>query len=246
MSTSTTLPGLTLRLKHRHEVAEGTMAFQFEKLPGWTFKPGQFMDVTLINPPETDAEGNSRTFSIASAPYENFLMITTRMRDTAFKRVLKTMPLESQVKIEGPSGDLTLHDNASRPAVLLAGGIGITPFRSIVLQAAKDKLAHRIFLFYSNRRPEDAPFLRELESLEYENPNFELIGTMTEMAKSQQAWSGETEQISQGMLAKYLKGVEAAIYYIAGPPAMVKALNAILKHNGIDDSDIRAEEFAGY
>jgi ferredoxin-NADP reductase len=246
MNASTTLPGLTLRLKNRHEVAEGTMAFQFEKPPGWTFKPGQFMDVTLINPLETDAEGNSRAFSIASAPYEDGLMIATRMRDTAFKRVLKTMPLESQVKIEGPSGDLTLHDNASQPAVLLAGGIGITPFRSIVLQAAKDKLAHRIFLFYSNRRPEDAPFLKELESLEYENPNFELIGTMTDMVKSQRPWSGEAEQISQGMLAKYLKGVEAAIYYIAGPPAMVKGLNATLKRSGIDDGDIRAEEFAGY
>lgn len=246
MSTTTTLPGMTLRLRNRHEVAEGTMAFQFEKPPGWTFKPGQFMDVTLINPPETDVEGNSRAFSIASAPYEDGLTVATRMRDTAFKRVLKTMPLESQVKIEGPSGDLTLHDNASRPAVFLAGGIGITPFRSIVLQAAKDKLAHRIFLFYSNRRPEDTPFLKELESLEYENPNFELIGTMTEMAKSQRPWSGETEKISQEMLAKYLKGVEAAIYYIAGPPAMVKGLNATLKRSGISDGDIRAEEFAGY
>lgn len=246
MSSTSTLPGSTLRLKYRHEVAEGTMAFQFEKSPGWTFKPGQFMDITLINPSETDTEGNSRTFSIASPPYENYLMITTRMRDTAFKRVLKTMPLESQVKIEGPSGDLTLHDDVSRPAVLLAGGIGITPFRSIVLQAAKDKLAHRIFLFYSNRRPEDAPFLKELESLEYENPNFELIGTMTEMAKSQRPWSGETEQISQEILAKYLKGVEASIYYIAGPPAMVKDLNATLKRSGISDGDIRAEEFDGY
>ncbi len=246
MSSTTTLPDLMQRLKNRHEVAEGTMAFHFEKPPGWTFKPGQFMDVTLINPTETDAEGNSRSFSIASAPYENSLMITTRMRDTAFKRVLKMMPLESTVKIEGPSGDLTLHDDASRPAVLLAGGIGITPFRSIVLQAAKDKLTHRIYLFYSNRRPEDAPFLKELESLEYENPKFELIATMTEMAKSQRPWSGETEMISQEMLAKYLKGVEAAIYYIAGPPEMVKGLKATLTHSGINESDIRAEEFDGY
>jgi len=246
MSSTSTLPDLMQRLKNRHEVAEGTMAFQFEKPHGWTFKPGQFMDITLINPPLTDAEGNVRSFSIASAPYENLLMITTRMRDTAFKRVLKMMPLESQVKIEGPSGDLTLHDDASRPAVLLAGGIGITPFRSIVLQAARDKLTHRIYLFYSNRRPEDAPFLKELESLEYENPRFEFIATMTGMAKSRQPWSGETEMISQEMLAKYLKGVEAAIYYIAGPPEMVKGLKATLTHSGINESDIRVEEFDGY
>ena len=92
------------------------------------------------------------------------------MRDTAFKRVLDIMPLSCAVKIEGPSGSLTLHNNVKRTAVFLAGGIGITPFRSIVFRAAKEKLPHRIFLFYSNRRPEDAPFLDELQALERENP----------------------------------------------------------------------------
>jgi ferredoxin-NADP reductase len=125
-----------------------------------------------------DAEGNVRSFSIASAPHEDTLMVATRMRDTAFKRVLDTMPLNSAVKIEGPSGSLTLHNNVTRAAVFLAGGIGITPFRSIVFRAAKEKLPHRIFLFYSNRRPEDAPFLDELQALEKENPNYKLIAKL--------------------------------------------------------------------
>lgn len=132
-----------VQLKNRQEVAEGTMAFSFEKPAGFEFKAGQFIDVTLIDPPETDAEGDTRGFSIASAPYEEDLMVATRMRDTAFKRVLKTMPLGTEVRIEGPFGSLTLHNNVARPAVFLAGGIGITPFRSILLQAAKDKLPHR-------------------------------------------------------------------------------------------------------
>ena len=125
-----------------------------------------------------------RAFSIASSPHEETLMVATRIRDTAFKRVLSAMPLGSVVKIEGPSGDLTLHNNVKRTAVFLAGGIGITPFRSIVCRAAKEKLPHRIFLFYSNRRPEDAPFLDELQALQEENPNYTLIATMTEMPKS--------------------------------------------------------------
>jgi ferredoxin-NADP reductase len=115
--------------------------------------------MTLLKPSETDTEGNTRAFSIASGPQEETLMVATRMRDTAFKRVLNTMPLGSAVKIEGPFGDLTLQNNVKRTAVFLAGGIGITPFRSMVFRAAKEKLPHRIFLFYSNRRPEDAPFL---------------------------------------------------------------------------------------
>ena len=74
--------GQTSKLMRREEVAEGTMAFHFEKPPGFAFKPGQYTDVTLRNPPETDAEGNTRTFSLAS-PFENELVFTTRMRDTA-------------------------------------------------------------------------------------------------------------------------------------------------------------------
>ncbi len=85
------------KLIRREEVAEGTMAFHFEKPSGFTFKAGQFADVTLIDPPETDAEGNTRTFSIASPPFENELVFTTRMRDTAFKRSLKKVPLATEV-----------------------------------------------------------------------------------------------------------------------------------------------------
>lgn len=233
-------------LKAKKEVAERTMAFDFEKPSGWTFKPGQFVDLTLIDPPETDAEGNTRGFSIASGPNEDCLMVTTRLRDTAFKRALKAAPLGAKVKVEGPFGNLVLHNNTSKPAVMLAGGIGITPFRSILVNAAKRKLPHRIFLFYSNHRPEDAPFLNELEALQEENPNFKLIATMSQMEKSRKLWKGETGHIREEMLAKYLKGVDNAIYYIAGPAAMVGGLHRALNSHGVDDDDIRIEEFSGY
>lgn len=246
MADQATWPIFMTKLKDRKEVAERTMAFQFEKPAGWTFRAGQFIDITLPNPPETDAEGNTRGFSIASAPQEDVLMVTTRLRDTAFKRSLKDVPLGTEVKVEGPFGSLTLHNNTSRPCVLLAGGIGITPFRSIVVRAAREKLAHKIFLFYSNRRPEDAAFLEELQSLQKENPNFHLIATMTEMDKSHRPWQGEKGLINQEMLSRHLKGVKNAIYYIAGPPAMVKGLHDMLNAAGIDDDDIRTEEFAGY
>ncbi|HYM13251.1 MAG TPA: FAD-dependent oxidoreductase, partial [Bryobacterales bacterium] len=129
---------------------------------------------------------------------------------------------------------------------ILAGGIGITPFRSMVVRAAQEKLAHRIFLFYSNRRPEDAAFLDELASLQQQNPNYKFIPTMTDVSKSRRPWKGETGWINREMLAKYLTGVESATYYIAGPPAMVKALHATLNAASVDDDDIRTEEFAGY
>src|ERR1051325_1842886 len=246
MSTVANWPTFMSRLTERHEVAENTMAFQFEKPAGWTFKPGQFVDITLMNPPETDAEGNTRGFSISAAPHEPFIMVTTRLRDTAFKRVLKSMPLQTEAKIEDPFGNLTLHNNATRPAVLLAGGIGITPFRSIVINAAKEKLPHRIFLFYSNRRPEDAPFFEALQALEKENSNFKLIATMTGIKDSHKEWHGESGLINQELLARYLQNAVSPIYYIAGPAGMVKSLHTMLNEAGVDDDDIRTEEFVGY
>ena len=222
------------------------MAFRFERPSGWTFEAGQAIDITLLAPSETDAEGNTRTFTIASAPYEKTLMVATRMRDTAFKRVLKVMPVGAAVQIEGPTGVLTLHSDAARAAVFLCGGIGITPFRSIACGAAKEHLPHRMFLFYSNRRPEDAAFLAELQTLEKENPNYKLIASMTEMEKSHQPWHGETGVIGKETLARHLKDARSPIYYIAGPPGMVKGLHMMINESGVDQRDIRTEVFSGY
>ena len=240
------MAGQTSKLIGREEVAEGTMAFHFEKPSGFSFKPGQFADVTLTDPPETDAEGNTRSFSIASPPFENELVFTTRMRDTAFKRSLKTVPLATEVQIGAAAGSFTLHKNQAKPAVFLAGGIGITPFLSIVRQADRDRLPHKLHLFYSNRRPEDAAFLDTLQALETTNPNFHLICTMTEMSKSKKEWKGETALIEKEMLSRHLATLQGPIYYIAGPPAMVAAMRQTLVSAGVEEDDIRAEEFAGY
>lgn len=253
MTSGAKWPVYALRLKTRSEVAERTLEFRFDKPPGMTFKAGQFMDLTLIDPPETDAEGNTRGFSINSAPDDPELTFTTRLRDTAFKRGLQTMPLGAEIKVEGPFGSLTLHNDPSRPAVLLAGGIGITPFRSIVRRAAHEKLPHRIFLFYSNRRPEDAPFLDEFRGLMRKDPNFTLIPTMTQMSGSHLPWKGEVGYIDYQLIVKHLQSDNSSgkrrlgpIYYMAGPPAMVAGLRAMLNKAGIDDDDIRTEEFTGY
>src|SRR6516165_3452716 len=155
------------KLLNRVEVAQDTMAFHFEKPMGFDFKPGQSVDLTLLNPPETDSEGNIRTFSIASAPFENQLMFATRMRDTAFKRSLKNVAIGTPVKMEAAMGSFTLHKNAGKPAVFLAGGIGITPFFSIVRQADHDRAPHKLYLFCSNHRPEDTPLGLPLESVSH-------------------------------------------------------------------------------
>jgi ferredoxin-NADP reductase len=234
------------KLLERKEIAEETMEFHFSKPEGFNYKPGKHIEITLINPPETDEEGNSRVFSLVSAPYEPNLIVATRMRDSAFKRVLKTMPLESEVYIEGPYGSLILHSDSSKPAVFIAGGIGITPFMSMIRYATKENLPHKIFLFYSNRRPEDTAYLEELQQKEKENPNFRLIATMTQTENSKLPWHGETGYISEAMIKKYVEDITRPIYYLAGPPGMVSAMREILVKMGVIEDNIRTEEFGGY
>jgi ferredoxin-NADP reductase len=246
MSAAAMATATMSRLVSRQVVAERTIAFRFEKPRDWTFQAGQFLDMTLLASSESDAEGDTRTFSIASAPHEETLMVATRLRDSAFKRVLTTMPLGGVVTIAGPSGNLTLGPRPYRSAVLLAGGIGITPFRSIVLHAAHEKLPQPLLLFYSCRRPEDAPFLQELQGLETMNRNYKLVASMTQMENSHRPWKGETGLITQEMLAKHLKDALSPIYYIAGPPEMVQGLRKMVRAMGVAEADIRTEEFAGY
>lgn len=244
MATATSV--YTAQLISRHKIADGTMAFHFAKPADFQFRAGQSVDITLLNPPETDAEGNTRAFSIASAPFDGYVMIATRMRDTAFKHVLLKSDLPLEVKIEGPSGSFILHRKAEKAAVFLAGGIGITPFLSIIRQAAYENAPHQLYLFYSNRRPEDTAFLDLLSEAAKQNPKFHLIVTMTEMEKSHREWKDETGFINKDMLTKHLPSLQGPIYYLAGPPAMVAAMRRMLTETGIDEDDIRTEEFSGY
>jgi len=235
-----------VKLKDHKEVAEGTMGFFFDKPAGFEFAGGQSIDLTLLKPPETDAEGNTRTFSLASAPFEPDLMVATRLRDTAFKRVLRRIQPGTEVQVEGPFGSMTLHKKVARPAVILAGGIGITPFRSMLCQATQAHSGHRLFLFYSNRRPEDAAFLTELQELAKQHLNFTLAATMTNLERSKVSWNGERGFINKEMLVKYVGDLAGPIYYAAGPPALVAAMRHMLSEAGVDEDDIRSEDFSGY
>ena len=233
-------------MKNKETVADGTMAFFFEKPKGLTFRAGQHLNMKLVNPPETDAEGNSRHFSLANSPAEKELLFAMRMRDTAFKRVLGRMETGNKVAVEHIHGSFILHNDPSKPAVFLIGGIGITPALSIIKDATERILQHQIYLFYSNKRSEDAAFLKELEELAKANPFFTLIATMTEPEKSAINWQGETGYIDRSMIERYVGDIQLPIYYLAGPPSMVAAMKELLTNSGVNEDNMRTEEFTGY
>jgi ferredoxin-NADP reductase len=229
-------------LTAREAVAEGTMAFHFAKPAGFVFKPAQAIELILNG----GGERMAHAFSLVCAPFERDLVVTTRMRDSAYKRTLKALPIGAAVHIDGPFGALTLHQDRARPAVFVAGGIGITPFVSMLRQATRDRLAQRLVLVYSNRRPEDSAFLAELQRLERENDHFRLVATMTEMAASKHQWHGETGFVDDSLLKRITGSLAAPIFYLVGPPAMVEAMRETLEGLGVVDTDIRSEAFYGY
>jgi ferredoxin-NADP reductase len=198
----------------------------------------------LLDPPPGDGQ-KRRTFSVVSAPFESTLAIATRMRDTAFKRALKALPDGASLKLVGPIGQFTLAD-AALPAVFIAGGIGITPFMSMLRQAARDRTPQPLLLLYSNRRPEDAAFLAELQELERQNDNFRLVATMTEMSKSVRKWGGETGFVNADLIKRAVNGLVAPLYYVVGPPAMVVAMQETLRAADVAEDNILTEEFYGY
>ncbi len=235
-----------LALKYRQEVAKDTMAFWFDTLgSGYIFRAGQNANFILVDPPETDGGGNARTLSFANSPNsKGALMVAMRMRSSAFKNSLQTLTLGTRVKVSQPMGSFTLHKDASRPAVFLAGGIGITPIRSIVGWATDERLPHKLHLFYSNRTAEETAFVERFESWTRENPNLKFIPTVT--ASRNGSWRGETGRIDKNMLVKYVPEIRGPIYYVAGPPGMVAAMRQLLDELGVNEDNIKTEEFAGY
>jgi ferredoxin-NADP reductase len=230
----------------RTEVAEDTMAFQFEKPHHFVFKAGQYINLTLSGPQSGLQSGMTHTFSIASSPSDEKLVVATRMRNTAFKQALSIAPIGGEAKITEPTGSFNLHNNTARPAVFFAGGIGIAPFLSMLSYATEEKLRHPMVLFYANRYLEDAAFMDALWALEGRNPRFRFVPILTRMVKNYRGWKGETGHLSPEMLLTHLGILRGPIFYIAGPPTMVAATRRTLGEVGVDEDDIRTEEFAGY
>ena len=180
---------------------------------------------------------------VTSPNERGVLGLCTRLRDTAFKRSLAELPVGAEVDVEEPNGNFLLPEETDQRCVFIAGGIGITVFRCMLRYIAEEKLAHRVMLVYSNRDRESAAFLDELIELEQENPNLELVLTMTDDSN----WDGETRRIGAELLRDHLgEELQSFIYLIAGPPAMVEGVVWALQGAGVPDAQLRPDRFSGY
>jgi len=222
------------------------MAFHFERPRHFLFKAGQFVDLILPNARKDEAEQPTHAFSIASSPFAQEIVVVTRMRNTAFKRALSDLAIGAPVRLKAAMGSFTLHKNISRPAIFLAGGIGIAPFISMLRDVAANRTQMPIYLFYANRFRKDAPFMDVLRGLESVLSKFTFVPTLTRSDGVDGGWEGQTGRISGEMLLRHVSSLREAICYVAGPAGMVSAARLALTAAGVDDDDIRTEEFAGY
>ena len=170
------------RVTEKLEVAKGTLLVVFDLLGEEVeFTPGQYFFVTLLDPPYDDKRGVRRHFSVVTSPNERGrLGFCTRLRDSAFKRSLIELPVGAEAEVEEPKGSFLLPEDTNQRYVFLAGGIGITVFRSMLRYIAEEDLPHRVTLIYSNRDRESTPFLDELSQFDQTRRAFQLVLTMTE------------------------------------------------------------------
>ena len=161
-----------------------------------------------------------------TSPNDKVLGLATRMRDSAFKRTLRELPVGTEVDVEQPKGSFVLPEDTSRPLVFIAGGIGITVFRSMLRYIREEALPYRVTLIYSNRDRDSTAFLDELRELEQEISDFRLILTMTQ----DPGWDGETRKVDAQFVKDYLgENLDQSTFLVAGPPPLVEGAQAALE-----------------
>jgi ferredoxin-NADP reductase len=225
------------------EVAEGTLFVRFAVDGYPDFRPGAYFWVELPDRGHADDKGLRRHISIATSPTERGIVgLATRLRDTAFKRTLAELEVGDEVQVEEPKGSFLLPEDTSRDYVFVAGGIGISVFRSMLRYIADTGAPYRVTLVYSNRDPASTAFRDELRDLEERLEGLHVVLVMTDDA----AWEGETRQLDADVLSELVGGLDGKTFLVAGPPGMAEALEGALSGAGVPEEHLLVDSFSGY
>jgi ferredoxin-NADP reductase len=235
-----------VRITGTEMFSEDIMIFSIRKPDGYAFRPGQFCFLTLPDKGFNDEKGLRRHLSIASSPDEKDLLFATKISGSAFKRTLTALPEGAEIVVEPPMGKFFLSEDISGPLVFIAGGIGITPFRSMIRDIDANRVGISVVLFYSVRVPNEAVFLDELQSVAGKKEQIKVVPTMTRVEEGSGIWTGLTGRVNKEMIQEHTKGWRQSLYHIAGPPALAEGAQKMLQGAGIDPKQIRVEKFAGY
>jgi ferredoxin-NADP reductase len=232
-----------VKIVAKENLAEDTLGLYLEKPENFSYKAGQYVLLHVPQLKEKGARESTHSMSLASAPYQDTLLITMRISQSDFKQTINDMEVDDTLEIDGPLGNLCLAED-NQPVVFLAGGIGVAPFHGIVEEQTHLGWPRPIALFYADKTPNDAVFLEKLQ--EMINKNFTFVPTMTRVDETDKSWQGERGRITAELIQKYMKDACVPKYYIVGLPEMVKSAKEELSKLNVPQDNIKVELFTGY
>jgi ferredoxin-NADP reductase len=240
---SKTLHPISIR---RVRETDSVMTFAFELERTVEYQAGQYVTLKLAG--VEDPQGPQRPFSLSSSPTETrSLLITTRMTGSPFKTRLTEISERGtldEIKMRGPLGEFKL--DTERAAVMIAGGIGITPFRSMLRFAADRELGLEVILLYSSSTPAEIVFKRELDDIARRWKHLKIVYTITRPEEAKR-WAGKTGRIDAGLIRENAQTLNGPLYYVCGSPTMVDDISRLVADElDVAQDDLRAEKFTGY
>lgn len=229
-------------LKEIRRETPTTMSFIFDKPVGFDFQPGQFAQWAF--PVEMcDERCNKRPFSIATSPTEDYLMMTTRRGVSALKKAMETFSPGISIQAVGPLGRFVLTEDSST-ILMIAGGIGITPLRSMIKNALDKKTNHQITLLYFNKSVDEIIYQNELQEWMKQSEKITIIEILTDETNIPPDWQGRVGRVTEQMIQEFL--TPEIQVFTCGPKPMVDAIRLMLKTIGFPEEKVHREDFSGY
>ena len=236
-----------LPFEKKEQLNKDTYSFYFKRNGSeHSFVSGQYYEMTLPHQ-DMDERGEARVFTISSSPTDlEFITITTRIIQSTFKMRLNNLKPKETVQFGGPWDDLNFDETDRSPHVFLAGGIGLTPYHSIVKYVQDKRLDTQMILFVSWRSSAEVIFDEFFRNANNHLEYFTYVPTLTDETPDRKDWDGELGRIDESMIKKYVQDVSTSKYYFSGPPAMVNSLKKTVSDLGVQKDKIIFEEFEGY
>jgi ferredoxin-NADP reductase len=214
-------------------------SFRFVRPSWFSYKAGQFTFVTV----EVGGQKIRKPLTLSSSPTElDYIEFTKKLTGHPFSNGLDALRIVDKVELDAPYGNFTLQGDLPRVA-MLAGGMGITPMRSLCRYCTDMNLHSSVTLLYANNTEADIVFRGEFEEMQKRNRNFRVVLALSEAAPD---WKGRTGRISADMIREEVPDYLTTVFYVCGPPAMVDAMRALLRDMGVPGGSIKAEDLTGY
>jgi len=218
--------------------AYSVKSFRFQKPASFDHKPGQFMYIKI----KSETKELLKHFTISSSPSEDHLEFTKKLTGSDFSNALDALKVGDKAGINGPFGFFTFEGEFEKIGIL-TGGIGITPFRSMVRYCTDKQMATNIVLLYGNHCEKDIVFKKEFKEIQGQNKNFKVVFTLSE---PDEGWTGRKGRINLDMVKTEIPDYKERFFYTAGPPPLVEAMNNLLKELNLPPDQVKKEDFPGY